>query len=496
MRLHLVLGNHLFAPSHWPADLAPHTIFMREDRQLCTYFPFHKHKIILFLAAMRTYAEELRASGYSVIYDTFDPNSDQPFTDRLRQIIDEGQFTSLSYFEIEDHFFEQTIRDGRLGIDTIVLNNPMFLTSRHQFSDYLDGTKKPFLKTFYEYQRRRLNLLISPSGDPIGGQWSFDHENRKPMPRSVIPPALPEVPQSPIVQQIINDVLPHFDTHPGSAHNFWLPVDRAGALQWLDRFIDERLPLFGPYEDAMPNHSVFGYHSVLTPLLNVGLITPQDVLDRVTEIDVPLPSLEGFIRQVIGWREFIRGIYHHFDEVQHRRNFFNHHNRLSPRFWDGTTEIPLVDRVIRTVNEWGYCHHIERLMVLGTLMTVLEIHPHDAYHWFMSLFIDSSDWVMGPNVYGMALFSDGGIFATKPYICGSSYWRKMSGEPAGPWCDEIDGLYWQFIDKHRAFFEKNPRLSMMVRQFDRMSDSRKSTIFDAAHRARSRLTLPPVTRDH
>jgi len=489
MHLHLVLGNQLFDPVFWPKALKPDIVFIREDRQLCTYFPFHTHKIVLFLAAMRTYVDGLRSLGFRVVYDDLDTHPTQRYTDRLAQLVQDYGITHVSYFEIEDHFFEFEITSVLRSVSTTIINTPMFLTPRIEFESYLSSTKKPFMKTFYEQQRRRFGILVAPNGQPVGGQWSFDAENRKPMPKSIIPPALPAIIHSPHVSDVIQVVKRLFPDHLGNPDTFWLPVDRNGALMWLDQFISTRLAEFGPYEDALPSHTVFGFHSVLTPMLNLGLLTPKEVVDRVQFAEVPIQSLEGFIRQIIGWREFIRGIYHHFDDVQQTRNFFGHHRKLAPCFWAGESGVPLLDRVIKTVIEWGYCHHIERLMVLSNMMTLLEIDPQDAYRWFMTMFVDSSDWVMGPNVYGMGLFSDGGIFATKPYICGSSYWRKMSQLPYAPWCDAIDGLYWQFIDKHRSFFGSNPRLSMMVRQLDKLSSSRKSVIFKSADALRNRLTV-------
>ena len=198
-------------------------------------------------------------------------------------------------------------------------------------------------------------------------------------------------------------------------------------------------------------------------------------------------SVEGFIRQIIGWREFVRGIYHNFSEKQEQTNFWNHKEKLSDLWWKGGTEIPPLDHTLEKVVKYGYAHHIERLMVVGSLMVLLEVDPKQAHLWFMEMFVDSSDWVMGPNVYGMGIFSDGGIFATKPYICGSNYYRKMGGFKKGEWCDGVDGLYWGFIEKHKDFFSKNPRLSMMVRSAEKMEPARKKRLKKAADELRGRL---------
>ena len=216
--------------------------------------------------------------------------------------------------------------------------------------------------------------------------------------------------------------------------------------------------------------------------MNLGLLTPAEIIDRVMRRadGVPLQSLEGFVRQVIGWREFVRGIYRTFGDEQEQSNFWSHERELTSAWYDGTTGIPPLDDTIRSAQKLGWAHHIPRLMVLGNLMTLCEIRPRVAHDWFMEMFIDSSEWVMGPNVYGMGLFSDGGIFATKPYICGSNYLLKMSDYKKGPWCDIVDGLYWRFIEKHREFFATNPRLALMPRALDRLDRDRRSRIFDAA----------------
>jgi deoxyribodipyrimidine photolyase-related protein len=216
----------------------------------------------------------------------------------------------------------------------------------------------------------------------------------------------------------------------------------------------------------------------------LGLLTPQEIIDAVmTRADeVPIQSLEGFVRQVIGWREFIRGVYQRYSEEQDATNFWCHERELPASWYDGTTGIPPLDDTIQTALRLGWTHHIPRLMVLGNLMTLCEIRPASAHRWFMEMFVDSSEWVMGPNVYGMGLFSDGGIFATKPYICGSNYLLKMSDYQKGPWCDIVDGLYWRFIDKHREFFQGNPRLALMPRALDRLDETRRSRIFQEAER--------------
>ena len=224
------------------------------------------------------------------------------------------------------------------------------------------------------------------------------------------------------------------------------------------------------------------FHSLLSPYLNMGLLTPDEVVDQVVAAadEMPIQSVEGFVRQVIGWREFVRGVYREFGDRQEKANFWSHERELTTAWYAGETGIPPLDDVILSVQELGWAHHIPRLMILGNLMTLCEIRPQSAHRWFMEMFVDSSEWVMGPNVYGMGLFSDGGIFATKPYICGSNYLLKMSDYKKGDWCETVDGLYWRFIDKHRDFFAGNPRLALMPRALDRLDEERRKRIFAAA----------------
>lgn len=347
------------------------------------------------------------------------------------------------------------------------------------------------MKTFYEAQRKRLKVLVTKDGEAVGGKWSFDEDNRKALPKGHKCPGIPQYVPDAIDKEVFALVDSNFPDHPGASQNFWLPTDRSGAHAWAKDFFKNRFAQFGPYEDAMSKEEPFLYHSVLTPFLNTGLITPRDCVAaalKKTQADaIPMNSCEGFIRQIIGWREFIRGIYQNFSEKQETSNFFNHQKKLNSLWYSGDTGIPPLDDVIGKVQKYAYAHHIERLMVVGSLMVLLEVDPKEGYRWFMEMFIDSSDWVMVPNVFGMALFADGGIFATKPYICGSNYYRKMSGYKAGDWCEGVDGLYWMFVRKNKDLFLRNPRTSMTVRTLEKMPKDKIARLESAANQLRERL---------
>ena len=491
----VILGNQLF-----PLRLLPPArdvgVFMAEDMGLCTYEKHHQQKIVLFLAAMRSYADELRAAGYTVDYHQLDTSSEASYEDRLGETILSSGHDALQHFEIEDKPMESRLKVFAAANDLPrkELPSPMFTCSRDEFRKYAEGKSRLLMGDFYKQQRRRLGVLVDLDGEPAGGRWSFDTDNRKKLPRHTRPPQISWAHPGKYVSEVIDVVATAFAGHPGNATQFCWPTTRQQALEWLDDFVANRLGQFGPYEDAMTTRSATVFHSVLSPCLNLGLLTPDEVIEKAVSVrdTVPLNSLEGFVRQVIGWREFVRGIYRECSERQENSNFWSHERELTAAWYDGTTGVPPLDVAIQTAQRLGWTHHIPRLMVLGNLMTLCEIRPASAHRWFMEMFVDSSEWVMGPNVYGMGLFSDGGIFATKPYICGSNYLLKMSDYPKGPWCDVVDGLYWRFIDKHRDFFAGNARLALMPRALDRLDAARKKRIIAAANSFLDEHTTPAI----
>lgn len=486
--LTLVLGNQLFAPQYY-CELPMEKVFMAEDKELCTHFKYHKHKILFFLLSMREFRDQLKCP---VEYYTLDQEHDVPFIEKLKRTLQKDKISELHCFEVEDKFFEERLISltEEMGISFVVHHSPMFMVTRQGFNDYLSSVKKPFMKTFYEAQRKNFSILTDEKNKPLGGKWSFDDENRKKWNESVTPPSLPKTQskQSPHFDKVAKLINQYFTSHPGKTENFWLPTTHKESHIWLKDFVKNRLSQFGDYQDSLTLKHDFLFHSCLAPMINAGLLTPKEVIDEVLKQDAPMNSLEGFIRQVLGWREFVRGIYQEFDEIQQTENFWNHQRGLSSLWYEGETGMPPLDSALQRTWRYGYAHHIERLMVLSNVMLLCEVHPQEVYRWFMEMYVDSSDWVMGPNVFGMGQFSDGGIFATKPYICGSNYWLKMGKFPKGEWTDAIDGLYWRFIDKNRDFFLKNPRMSLSVRSFDKMESEKKKKILKAAAIFQQKMT--------
>ncbi len=490
MRLHLVLGDQLFDPRWLLQELDParDLVFMSESRALATHFRYHKLKIVLFFSAMREYRDELRAQGLRVHYEELEAEGGPSFWQRLEAAIQKHKPTELVHIEIEDKFFENELLEfaSRLQLPRHERASPGFLTTREELaSDSRLIGKAPRMKNFYEAQRKRLRILVDDRDQPTGGRWSFDEDNRKKLPASVEPPP-PRFPSpTPIVRDVQALVAREFASHPGAVENFWLPVRRADARAWLAQFLEERFAMFGPYEDAVSTQHDFVFHSAISPLMNLGLLTPDEVIREALEHaearpDFPIASLEGFVRQIIGWREFVRGIYRHHSETQDRSNFWKHRGRVGAVWYEASTGLPPVDLAIRRAQHWGWTHHIERLMYLSNTFLLSERDPREVHRWFMEMYVDSADWVMGPNVYGMGLMSDGGLFATKPYICGSNYWLKMSDFKRGEWCDVIDGLYWRFIRQHREFFARNPRMSVMLSAADKMDRGKRERLDGAA----------------
>ena len=481
--LFLILGNQLFPQNH----LNKHknsTFFMCESYDLCTFQKHHKLKLILFLSSMRSYADELKKNKFKVNYIDLHKDFKISYEKKLENFIKKNKYQELISFEIEDKFFEKKISSlcKKNKIEWTIIQSPMFLNSRDEFKNYLSKTKRPFMANFYKIARAKTDILME-NNKPKGGKWSFDEDNRKKLPKDIkIPEMITaiETKHTKVLKQQIDNI---FKNHPGEVDNFWLPTTYEDAVKWLDYFIIKKFNLFGDYEDAVDTNNNFLFHSALSPMINLGLLTPELIIQRVKKVEtkIKINSYEGYVRQIIGWREFIRGIYQNYDKKLEENNFFKHKNSLNNKWYDGTTGLDPLDHSIKNAQKYGYTHHIERLMVLCNIMNLCEIKPNEVYNWFMEMFVDSSDWVMSPNVYGMGLFSDGGIFSTKPYICGSSYFMKMMNFKRGNWNDIMDGLYWRFINKNRKFFQSNPRLNMMVNIYDKMNSERKNNIIKKAN---------------
>lgn len=483
----LVFPHQLYDPH--PAIGAGRPVLLVEEWLFFRQYRFHRQKLVLHRASLRAYADRLRGDGHVVEYvPATAPTHD------IRQLLPALATRGcrrLHLAAVSDDWLSRRLTRAALtaGITLDTYPDPGFLYDVPALEAYFAGRKRYYQTDFYTAGRRQMGILTEGDGSPTGGKWTYDTDNRARYPAGMVPPPVPLTPGDDYTREASDYVDRHFPDSPGTPGQ---PFDggypwawtHSGATALLDDFLARRFPAFGRYEDAMVASEHFLHHSVLSPLLNTGLLTPAEVLGRALAAaapnDIPLNSLEGFVRQVLGWREFIRAVYLREGRTQRTRNFWGFRRRIPAPFYDGTTGIAPVDGVLRKVLRTGYAHHIERLMVLGNFLLLCEFDPDEVYRWFMELFVDAYDWVMVPNVYGMTQFADGGLMTSKPYISGSNYLRKMGDWPTGPplpsgkgWAETWDALFWRFMHVHRDFFLANPRLGMLVGTFDRMPPDKR-----------------------
>lgn len=475
--INIIFPHQLFAEN--PLIKNGHEVYLIEEHLFFRLYKFHKQKIAFHRATMKSYQDYLQDKGVVVHYiDSLDNNSDiRVFIKSLSQ----HKVTEINHIDPVDNWLSKRIKNNLNGIKLNTLNNPSFLNTREDLSTFFREDKKSFFQTtFYKQQRKRLNILIDNDQKPTGGKWTYDSENRKKYPSKKTPPNIYFPQKTGYWSEAIEYTETHFKDNPGDiSQDPIYPIDHKQSSDWFTQFLDFRFHEFGIYEDAIVKHHSYLNHSLLSPLLNVGLLLPNNIVNESLSFaeknNIPINSTEGFIRQIIGWREFIRGMYECKGTYSRTKNFWQFTKNIPPCFYDGTTGIEPIDNTIQRVLKTGYCHHIERLMVLGNFMLLCEFDPDQVYQWFMELFIDAYDWVMVPNIYGMSQFSDGGTFATKPYIGGSNYIKKMSNYKKGSWEDIWNGLFWRFVYKHQEFFKTNPRTSMMYYSLNRMSEEKRDS---------------------
>ncbi len=454
------------------------TIYLVEEWLFFKQFNFHKQKIAFHRASMKFYENYLQSKKIKVIY--IDSTNELANIKNLIPYLKKSGVDAFDYIDTTDYWLEQRIIKAcsNSSIKATKNRSLLFLNSSEEITTFFSDRKRMFQTDFYKYQRQSRNILLEQNQKPLGGKWTYDDENRLKYPKGKTPPKVDFLKPNLFYKEAISYTNKNFaDNYGLLATEFIYPTTFTESKTWLQDFFATRFFEFGAYEDAIVSKENILHHSVLTPMLNVGLLTPQYIIDEALQFasnnEIPINSLEGFIRQIIGWREFIRGVYELKGKEERTKNYWGFTRKIPPSFWNGTTGIEPIDDTIKKVLETGYCHHIERLMVLGNFMLLCEFDPNEVYRWFMELFIDAYDWVMVPNVYGMSQFADGGLMATKPYISGSNYLMKMSDYKKGEWQTIWDGLFWRFMDTHRTFFLQNPRLGMLVRTFDKMQLSKQ-----------------------
>ena len=473
----LVFPHQLF--KQHPALQTGRPVYLLEEWLFFRQYNFHKQKLILHRSGMKFYEAYLQELDHQVHY--IDTNDTRNEVAQLITFFAEQNISGIYMADVSDYWLTTRIRAAckKHAIALTVYASPSFLNTPEEAAAYVNKKKTYFQTDFYIQQRKQRNILLETNGKPSGGKWTFDADNRMKFPAKEIAPVVHFPDVSSYITEATAYVQKHFPHNYGSGaapHLFVSTFKEAEA--WLQDFLIHRFEKFGIYEDAIVADEPILHHSVLSPMLNSGLLTPTQIIDAVLnhtkQYHTPLNSAEGFIRQIIGWREFIRIVYEREGSKQRTTNYWKFKRKIPKSFWTGTTDIAPLDITIRKVLQTGYCHHIERLMILGNFMLLCEFDPDEVHQWFMELFIDAYDWVMVPNVYGMTQFADGGLMTTKPYISGSNYIMKMSNYEKGDWQQVWDGLFWRFMDVHRDFFTQNPRLGMLVGTFDRMSKEKKT----------------------
>ncbi len=497
----LVLGDQLSLdnPALAGIDRRLDRIVMIEAAGEATHVWSHKARITLFLSGMRHFALLLREQELPLLYVSLQTavDSEPGLGARLRAIIDEHQPATVIVCEPGEYRVLELVTAAcrNAAVPLEIRQDTHFLCSRQEFAAWAEGRKTLRMEFFYREMRRRHDVLIE-NGKPEGGRWNFDAANRGAFPKAG-PGALPQPPQfapDPITREVISLVQQRFPEHPGSLEEFRWPVTRADALQALADFVEHRLPTFGLYQDAMWTGMPFGWHSLLSAALNLKLLNPREVIAAALAAwrdgHAPLAGVEGFVRQILGWREFIRGVYWLDMPGMLNANHFDHQRPLPAWYWTGDTEMNCLRVTIGQTLRHGYAHHIQRLMVTGNFALLAGIAPRAVHEWYLAVYVDAVEWAELPNTAGMALYANGGRFTSKPYIASGAYIKRMSNYCAdcrydpqlktGSRACPYTTLYWNFLDRHEAEFAGNPRTALMAGNIRRLTAADRSAIRKAA----------------
>lgn len=497
--LRLILGDQLNHHHSWYNQVSEDTTYlMMEIGQELTYTTHHIQKVVAFFLAMRKFSDHLKEQGHQVTYLKLDdPGNTQNLEKNIRLLIEKEGFEKFE-FQLPDEWRldEQLTKLAvQLPVEAESFSTEHFLTSRDELSRFFEGKKQLLMESFYRMMRQKHDVLME-HGDPVGGQWNFDHDNRKKMPKGTFVPA----PMT--FDKGVSEIISLLDSKGVKTigridpdHFIW-PVTREESLELLAFFIDKCLPWFGAYQDAMTTEGWSLFHSRISFALNAKLLSPLEVIQRVAskwraDPDyAPLSAVEGFIRQILGWREYMRGIYWKYMPAYAQKNFFGHERKLPSWFWNGKTRMKCLAHSIGQSLDHAYAHHIQRLMVTGNFALLAGIDPDEVDQWYLGIYIDAIEWVEITNTRGMSQFADGGIVATKPYVASANYMHKMghycsgcaydhkkkTGQDACP----LNSLYWDFIERNRNKLSKNPRMSMMYRLWDKNSPENQNLVLEQA----------------
>jgi deoxyribodipyrimidine photolyase-related protein len=504
----LVLGDQLSldSPALEGVDPACDLVLMIEARGEGALVWSHKARIALFLSAMRHFAEALRERGLPLAYLALDADAEPSLAARLAAQLPTLRPQALRVLEAGEWRLQQQITEvaAAAGVPLQWLADPHFLCSRADFMRWAAGYKGGLrMEFFYREQRRRQRVLLDADGGPEGGRWNFDADNRQGYPKNgpgAIPAPAGFAPDA-ITRAVFALVEREFAGHPGSLDSFAWPVTRAQALEALQRFIDTRLVRFGDYQDAMWSATPWGWHALLSTSLNLHLLDPLEVIAAAERAwrdgRAPLAGVEGFIRQILGWREFIRGVYWRDMPALADANHYGHDRPLPRWYWSGDTQMACLRDTIGQTLEHGYAHHIQRLMVTGLFALLAEIEPKQVADWYLAVYVDAVEWVELPNVAGMTLFANGGRFTSKPYIASGAYIQRQSNHCAGcryaptqrsgPAACPFTVLYWHFLDRHEAALAANPRTALMAKNVARLAPAEREKVRTEAARVLAQM---------
>ncbi len=502
--LRLVLGDQLSDDLSALSDIGPgDTVLMAEVADEATYVRHHKQKIVLVLAAMRAFADRLRAAGHTVRYVTLDDRDNTgSIAGEVERAIAASGCDRLIRTLCGEWRLEQALNTvtERLSVLVEAREDNRFICSSGRFRAWAEGKRQLRMEYFYREMRRETGLLMD--GDqPEGGQWNYDAENRKKLPAGTAVPSRQRFPPGETTRAVMALVEQRFSDHFGDLDGFDWPVTHDQAEAALSHFLAEILPSFGDWQDAMAEGEGFLWHSLISTSLNVGLLDPLDVCRRAEaeyrKGRVPLNAVEGFIRQVLGWREFVRGIYWLKVPEYRRRNALDADRTLPWFYWSGETDMACVADVVAQARQHAYAHHIQRLMVTGNLAMLLGVHPDPVDDWYMVVFADAFEWVEMPNTRGMATFADGGVVGSKPYAASGAYIDRMSNycagcrysvkQKTGEGACPFNRLYWGFLERNRKTLRDNPRLAMPYRTLDKWSAEHRQALVDEADACREAL---------
>lgn len=498
-RLVLVLGDQLSRDlsALKAADRARDIIVMAEVADEATYVAHHPKKIAFCLAAMRKFAKGLEADGWTVAYTQFDDTDNTgSITGELARRAEQHGTDGVLATEPGEWRLIRALRE--MGAD--LREDDRFIASHADFDSWAEGRKALRMEYFYRGMRRKTGLLMD--GDkPAGGQWNYDAENRKPAPDTITHDGPLRFDPDDTVREVLDLVAARFGSNFGDLDDFWFATDRDGALAALDHFVEHALPKFGDFQDAMLDGNRFLYHAVISVYLNAGLLTPMEICRAAERAwhtgDAPLNAVEGFIRQIIGWREYVRGIYFREGPEYVNRNDLGHTRDLPAAYWGGATDMRCLAKAVDQTRAEAYAHHIQRLMITGNFALLIGADPGQVHQWYLEVYADAYEWVEAPNTIGMSQFADGGIIASKPYVSSGAYINRMSDyckscaykvtRKTGQGACPFNLLYWHFLDRHRARFRDNPRMANMYRTWDRMDDDKRRTVLTEAGQLLDRL---------